>query len=209
MNMQQMKKLVVSGALLAGASTFSLPALSQQAGGPCGASGGGSAMGMGQMPMMGGGHMGMMGGGHMGMMGGGHMGMMGGGHMGMMMGFEKLGLTDEQREQIGEIKHKLHKQHWSIMGQMIDVKEELRKAHSGDMPDPKAVGAVYGKMFDLQRQMIEARMEAKNLAFDLLTEEQVAQMKSMKQARRGMMQGHGGKMQGKGGMMQGQGAQAN
>lgn len=199
MNNSKLKKITTAGALMLSVSVFSLPAVSQQGHSPCSAGGGISSMGMGQKPMMGGmtggGHMGMMGGGQMGMMGG----MMGGGHMGMMKKYKKLGLSDEQEQQISEIQHKLHKQHWAIMGPMIDVKAELRKAHAGDRPDPKAIGAVYGKMFDLKRQMIEATLEAKNSAKDVLTEEQIAQMKQMKHKRQKMMQGQGGMMQGQGG----------
>ena len=166
-------------------------------------------------------------------MGGGHMGMMGdkmgGGHMGMMKKFKMLGLTEEQEIKIDDIQHQLHKQHWAIMGQMIDVRAELRKVHAGDPPDAKAVGAVYGKMFDLKRQMIETTIEAKNNAMGVLTDAQAAQMKNMNQRRKmmhsqggmmhsqggmmqgqgGMMQGQGGMMQGQGGMMQGQGGQTN
>ena len=136
------------------------------------------------------------------------MGMMGGGHMGMMKAFRRLDLTDEQENKISEIQHRLHKQHWSIMGQMIDVKEELRKAHSEDRPDPKAVGMVYSRMFDLKRQMIEASIEAKNSAMDTLTGEQISQLKKMKHKRRKFMHGQGGMMHGQGGMMQG-GGQSN
>jgi hypothetical protein len=67
------------------------------------------------------------------------------------------------------------------------------------------VGAVYGKIFDLKRQMIEAMLTAKNSSMDVLTEEQLAQMEKMKHKGGGMMQGQGGMMQGQGGMMQGQG----
>lgn len=144
----------------------------------------------------------------MSMVGGGHMGMMsdmmGGGHMRMMKKYKKLGLSDEQEQQIYDIQHKLHKQHWSIMGPMIDVRAELRKAHAGDRPDPKSIGAVYGKMFDLKRQMIEATLEANNSAKDVLTEEQIAQMEKMKHKRKKMMHGQGKMMQGECGMMQGQ-----
>ncbi|MFC1681695.1 Spy/CpxP family protein refolding chaperone, partial [Pseudomonadota bacterium] len=235
MNKWKICKFVFTGALMLSTSALSLPAVSQQTPGPCGTGGGSGTMSKGQMPMMGGGHMGMMGdkmgGGHMGMMGGtmggghmgmmgdmmggGHMGMMGdmmgGGHMGMMKKFKMLGLTEEQEIKIDDIQHQLHKQHWAIMGQMIDVKAELRRVHAGDPPDAKAIGAVYGKMFDLKRQMIETTIEAKNNATGVLTEAQAAQMKNMKQRRKmmhsqgGMMQGQGGMMQGQGGMMQGQG----
>jgi Spy/CpxP family protein refolding chaperone len=197
MNKPQLKKLAAAGMLLLGTTALSLPALSHQD----------------SMSMKGsGGSMGMMGGGHMGMMGGGdHMGMMGGGgHMDMMGKHKGLGLSDEQKQQMSDIKFKLHKEHWAIMGQMIDQHAALQKAYAGERPDPAAVGAVYGKIFDLKRQMIEAKLKSKNSAKDVLTEEQRAKMKKMKHKRGGMMQGQGGKMQGQncqGGMMQGQGGQ--
>ena len=203
MNKLHLNKLAAAGMLLLGTTVFSLPALSHQ-----------DSMGM----KGSGGSMGMMGGGHMGMMGGGdHRGMMGnmmggGGHMGMMNKYKGLGLSDEQKQQMSDIKYKLRKEHWAIMGQMIDQHAALQKAYAGDRPDPAAVGAVYGKIFDLKRQMIEARLAAKNSAKDVLTEEQRAQMKKMKHKRGGMMHGQDGKMQGQncqGGMMQGQGGQTN
>ena len=91
------------------------------------------------------------------------------------------------------------------MGPMIDLHAELHKAYAEERPDPKAIGATYGKIFDLKRQMIEATLEAKNASKDVLTEEQLAKMKEMKQRRRGMMRGPGGMMRGPGGMMRGQG----
>ena len=101
-------------------------------------------------------------------------------------------MSDEQEQQIDDIQHKLRKEHWALMGQMIDVEAELRKAHAADRPDPKAIGAVYGKMFDIKRQMIEAVLEARNNAKDVLTEEQLEKMRKMKHKHRGMMQGQGG-----------------
>jgi Spy/CpxP family protein refolding chaperone len=203
MNKSHLNKLAAAGMLLLGTTVFSLPTLSHQD----------------SMSMKGsGGSMGMMGGGRMGMMGGGdHMGMMGnmmggGGHMGMMNKYKRLRLSDEQKQQMSDIKYNLRKEHWAIMGQMIDQHAALQKAYAGERPDPAAVGAVYGKIFDLKRQMIEARLKSKNSAKDVLSEEQRARMKKMKHKRRGMKQGQGGKMQGQncqGGMMQGQGGQTN
>ena len=202
MNKPHLKKLAAAGMLMLSASAISLPTFAQQ-----------QSMGMmgsgGSMGMMGGGHMGMMGN----MMGGDHMGMMGGGgHMGMMDKYKGLDLSDEQKQQMSDIKFKLRKDHWAIMGKMIDQHAALQKAYAGERPDPAAVGAVYGKIFDLKRQMIEAKLKSKNSAKDVLTEEQRAKMKNMKDKRGGMMQGKSGKMQGQdcqGGMMQGQGGQTN
>ena len=151
-------------------------------------------MGMMGNMMGGGGHMGMMGN-KMG--GGGHMGMMGdmmsgGGHMGRMGKYKGLGLSDEQTQQMRDIQYKLRKMHWEIMGQMIDQQAALQKAYTGDRPDPAAVGAVYGKLFDLKRQMIEASLTAKNSTRDVLTEEQRVQMKKSKHKRGCMMQGQSG-----------------
>ena len=185
-------KLAAASVLTLSISTFSLPTLSHQNDGD----GTQAHMGMmGQMPMMGGGHMGMM----------GQMPMMGGGHMGMMHRYKGLGLSDEQKQQMNDSQHKLRKKHWEIMGQMIDQQAALRKAYANHRPDPKAVGAVYGQIFDLKRQVIEAALDAKNSIKDVLTEEQLAQLKKMRHQGGGMMQGQGGMMQGQGGMMQGQG----
>ena len=176
MNKPSLKKLVAAGTLMLSATALSLPAFSHQADNPCNG-GRSNPMGMGQIPMMGGGSMGMMGG-----MGGGHMGMMrnmmGGDHMGMMSRYKGIGLTDEQKQQMSDIQHGLRKKHWEIMGQMIDQQAALQKAHAGDRPDPKAVGAVYSEIFDLKRQMIEASLEAKNSAKNVLTEEQRAKEKT-------------------------------
>ncbi len=174
-NKPRLKKLAVVGMLTLSVTALSLPAFSQQ-----------KSMGM-MGNMMGGDHMGMKGGGHMGMKGN----MMGGGHMGMMGKFKGLDLSDEQKTKMSEIRYKLRKKHWEIMGPMIDQQAALHKAYAGDRPDPAVVGATYGKIFDLKRQMIEARLAAKNSAMDVLTEEQLARMKMMKHKGGGMMQGQG------------------
>ena len=208
MNKSRLKIFATAGILLLGTTALSLPAFSHQRN-AMGEHGGVGSMPMGMMgnKMGGGGHMGMMGnmmggGGHMGMMGnkmggGGHMGMMGdmmsgGGHMGRMGKYKGLGLSDEQTQQMRDIQYKLRKMHWEIMGQMIDQQAALQKAYTGDRPDPAAVGAVYGKLFDLKRQMIEASLTAKNSTRDVLTEEQRVQMKKSKHKRGCMMQGQSG-----------------
>ncbi len=182
MNKPRLKKLVAVGMLALSTTAFSLPALSHQ-----------ESTGM-MGNKMSGGHMGMMGGGHMGMMGN----MMGGGHMGMMGKFKGLDLSEEQKAKMSEIRYKLRKKQWEIMGPMIDQQAALHKTYAGNRPDPAAVGAVYGKIFDLKRQMIEARLAAKNSAMDVLTEEQLARMKMMKHKGGGMMHGQDGMMHNQG-----------
>jgi len=82
-----------------------------------------------------------------GMMGGYGMGpgMMGGYGMGPgMMGYGPLGsldLSDEQRTKINKIIDAEHKQHWAIMGQMMEEQNKMRDLFSADEPDPKTAGS--------------------------------------------------------------------
>ena len=134
-----------------------------------------------------------------GMMGGYGMmhspGMMGG--EGMMHGPKMMGmgpvwmldLTDEQRAEISKLRGELRKKQWATMGQVIDEREKLFELYSADNPDPKEVGAVYGKIFDLRRQMIEAAIDTRNRTRTILTQEQRSQLD---QWRHGWRTGPGG-----------------
>jgi len=146
--------------------------------------GGGYGMGPG---MMGGGYgmgPGMMGGGYgygmgagMGMMGGGYgmgPGMMGGGY-GYGMGM--INLSDEQRTKMNKTMDDERKQHWAIMGKMMEQQNKLRDLYAADKPDPKKVGAVYGEIAKLQQQMIETHLQATNQMQDVLTKEQREQIR--------------------------------
>ncbi len=56
--------------------------------------------------------------------------------------------------------------------------------------DPKTIGAAYGRLFDLRRQMIEAAIEAGNRRKALLTDEQREQIRQRHaEMRQRQMQG--------------------
>jgi Spy/CpxP family protein refolding chaperone len=98
---------------------------------------------------------------------------------GMMMGgYGMLNLSDKQIEQFNDIQTKLEKDHWKLMGKMIDQKSKLREVWSADKPDPKKVGDAYEEIFQIRRQAIEARVSAMNKMYDALTDEQREQLKS-------------------------------
>ena len=137
----------------------------------------------GDMPMMGPG-MGNMSGG---MMGRG-MGMMGGGMpghgmgIGYMMGpamMQALGLSAEQKAKISQIQAQARKKQWPLMG---DLREERIKLHelmsSDSTPDPAAATAQYQKVQDLERQLFEAALLARNQVEATLTPEQKEKLKS-------------------------------
>ena len=221
MKSKSLKKTAIATALLLSVGSIALPALSHQSGqgsnhgahgGNAQMTGGSSMMdmmsGKGMMDMMGGkGMMEMMGGnGMMGMMGGKGM-MDGSGMMGMMGGLRALDLSEEQRRDVNAEHDRLRKKHWETMGQIMDQQSKLRDALSADRPDPTTVGQVYGKIFDLRRQMIETGIESRNTVQDLLSEEQVTQLKQHQKSKgmmgQGAMMSKDGSMGG--GMMQGQG----
>lgn len=136
---------------------------------------------------------------HGGFMGGlDHMGA--GGKMSRGMGFGMLDLSDEQLDALDQIHDQQRKQRWAIKGKMMDEQSQLRKLYRTDTPDAKAIGEVYGRIFDYRRQMIEARIEAYNKKQALLTDDQRERFKTMRHQRgRGGMMGQG---MGQGWMMQ-------
>ncbi len=117
-----------------------------------------------------------------GMMGGYGMGngMMGGYGMGsrMMRGpMYGLDMSREQRKQIARIQSELRKQNWALQGEILDRQEELFELYADEMPDAKKIGAVYGRIFDLRRRMIEATIDAHNRQRAILTDEQRDQLR--------------------------------
>lgn len=126
-------------------------------------------------------------------------GMMGGqrmmGHMmgPTMMGGHGLGigpiwrfdLTDDQRREVYKIQDELQKQHCGLQGKLLDEYSKLRELNMADPRDPKAIGAVYRKIFDVKRQKIEATIAAANKAEQILTKEQREQPKQWRRSRAG------------------------
>ena len=184
----KLASLVFAAGLTASAATIWAADAGNVTGGYCpyqemgpGMMGGYGGYGMGP-GMMGGGYGGMMGpgmmGGHGGMMG---PGMMGGGYGGMgMMGGHGMGMLDltaDQQAKLNKIFDDKRKQHWAIMGKMMEEQSKLRDLYTADKPDPKKVGAVYGEIGKLQQQMIESHVQATNQMQDILTKEQRDQLR--------------------------------
>ncbi|HSJ81013.1 MAG TPA: Spy/CpxP family protein refolding chaperone [Thiobacillus sp.] len=152
------------------------PGMGMMGGCPMGMMSGGMGPGMG---MMGGGMgpgMGMMGGGMgpgMGMMGGCPMGMMGGGMGPMAM----LDLSDAQTAQLKKIQTESKQKQRTLMRQMWEEQDKMSDLYDAEKRDPAAIGKAYGKLADLQRQALEARIEMENKMAEVLTQEQKAKMR--------------------------------
>jgi len=128
--------------------------------------------------------------------------MMGGGMMGMQ-GLYMLDLTDDQRGKINAIQDKLRKQHWEVMGKMMDEHNALRDLYDIDPLDAKKIGAAYDRLFKLMRQMIDAGIKARNDTYAVLNKEQRAQLKQFRHGRGMYGPGMGMGMGGHGPMGQG------
>ena len=120
-----------------------------------------------------------------GMMGGKMGGMMGDHGAGMMRGMARmnmvmsLDLNDGQRSKINKISDELKHDNWATKGLIMDESAKLRDLYEADKRDPAAIGKEYQKIFDLQRQMIEATVTAQNRIEELLTPDQRTQLKKM------------------------------
>jgi len=137
--------------------------------------------GYGGYGMMGGGYGGM----GPGMMGGyGGYGMMGPGMMGGYGGM--INLTEDQRNKIENIQRSMRKSHFAMMEQILAEREKLPQLYSSEKLDAKKIGAVYGRIFAIQRQMIESGVAAHNQMNNILTKEQREQIQ---QWHRGMWGG--------------------
>lgn len=125
----------------------------------------------------------------------GGMGMMGGMGMGMMMESPRAGmvrtlsLSDEQRAKINKLSDKLHHDNWADMGKIMDESTKLRDLYEADRRDANAIAGVYRNIFNTKIEMIKAMVSTENEIEDLLTKDQLAQLKAMRK-NMGSMRGY-------------------
>ncbi len=81
-------------------------------------------------------------------------------------------LSDEQRAKMREIQREHFKQEMALREKLYDEYGKLEEIYEADKPDPKAVRDAYDRIYALRKQRIEARLQAHNKMFDLLTDEQ-------------------------------------
>ncbi len=115
-----------------------------------------------------------------GMMGPGMMGGYGPGYgmgPGMMGGWSGLNLSESQLAQWDKIHDKLQEKHRKLMSEMWEEQAKQAKLYNADKLDSAAIGKSHEKLAKLQREAIEARIEAENKFSEILTKEQKAQMR--------------------------------
>ena len=111
-------------------------------------------------------------------------GMMGGGYgpgygmgPGMMGGWSGLSLTDAQTAQMEKIHNSLQEKHRKLMSEMWSEQAKMAKLYDAEKRDPAAIGKAHDRLSKLQREALEARIDAENKIDDVLTKEQKAQIR--------------------------------
>lgn len=102
-------------------------------------------------------------------------GMMGGWGSGMEP-MAMLDLTDAQTAQMEKVQVDMMKQQRTLMRQMWDAQGKLGDLMKAEKRDLTAIGKAYVKLADVQRQALEAHIDAENKMAAILTKEQKAQM---------------------------------
>ncbi|MGE5320474.1 MAG: Spy/CpxP family protein refolding chaperone [Hyphomicrobiaceae bacterium] len=115
-------------------------------------------------------------------MGPGMMGGWGGYGMGpgMMGGYwgSMLDLTPEQQAKINKIQDETRKEHWALMGEMMNQQARLRDLNLAPKRDEAAINAVYKEFGKLQQQMYDSSIAAHKRMEAVLTKEQQEKLRS-------------------------------
>ena len=86
--------------------------------------------------------------------------------------FQALQLSEEQLTQIGAIATRGRAEATQRMNDIADAFAEVSKVLAVAIPDPAAVGEVYGRIFDLQRQSIESSIQVYRDQVEVLDQKQ-------------------------------------
>ena len=108
------------------------------------------------------------------------------GHMGMGMHSQNLymlNLIDTQLEELRKLRRTSRTKILSLQDEIAEHSDRLYGLYSTDKPDPKAIGDLYQKIFNIKRQIIELHINTKNQQYDLLTKEQQEKLKGWKTNR--------------------------
>lgn len=118
---------------------------------------------------------------------------------GMMYGYGPgagawIELSSEQRAKSREIQRELFKKESELREKMFMEQGQIEDLCDADKPDPKAVRAAYDRLYEVRKEMIEARIQARNKMFDVLTDEQRKVWRQQRRQWRHMGMGQMGMM---------------
>jgi len=88
-----------------------------------------------------------------------------------------LDLSKDQKSKIRAIQRDLRAKHWALEDKVELASDKLFDLYNSDSRDAKAIGKVYGEIFDYRQEIIEIAIEAANKVEAELTKEQLASLK--------------------------------
>jgi len=88
-----------------------------------------------------------------------------------------LDLSQDQKTKIRAIQRDLRSKHWALEDKIELTADKLFDLYKTDKRDAKAIGKVYGEIFDYRRQIIELAIEAGNGVESVLTKQQLMSLK--------------------------------
>lgn len=94
-----------------------------------------------------------------------------------------LGLSEDQRAKIRGIFEETRRKNWDAIGQIRSERFKLRELMRGEQVEPNAAVEQKRKIDDLKRQVMRARIEARNQVLALLTPEQREKARSLRGMR--------------------------
>lgn len=83
-----------------------------------------------------------------------------------------LGLSNDQRKKVMDLRRELRNNTWDLQRQVIDQREQLGMLYGADTLDAAAIKAAYEKLFQIKLKMIEFSLKYKQGLFQVLTAEQ-------------------------------------
>ena len=97
---------------------------------------------------------------------------------GMMGGYGAyaLGLSADQRGKIAGIWNSSTTKAWPIMGQLREQYFHFTRLMAETNPDRAAVNKIYARISELQRQLLDLRLDARQQMMEVLTPEQRKQL---------------------------------
>lgn len=76
-----------------------------------------------------------------------------------------------------KIRSELMEKHRKLMPRIWEEQENLAELYATEKRDPEAIGEAYDRLAKLQREALQARIEAENQSANVLSKEQRAQLR--------------------------------
>lgn len=92
--------------------------------------------------------------------------------------WSQLGLTNEQRTKINQIRDETRRSHWALMGSMLDQQSKLRDLYEAPTRDSAAIDSTSKTIDGVRQKMIGSSTDARKRIEAVLTKKQLEQLRT-------------------------------